>query len=214
MLSKEEILNLLLGQNNLWEEETRHEAMRLYRSLYEKSPELREILINYVLKVPPGENMENQSKERIENDVFELLVYLEEHGLELTDSGKGRLEEIKKKHPKWKLRSDADISAPFYTEWHKNPFTIEEIYSKKLSEVSKMLKDYKGSWERSRTDFCITVGMTCHQYPDWALELFGCLKNIVKELPADTINPIISALQISNEGDKAAWEKDQAQKSI
>ena len=79
MLSKEEILNLLLGQNNLWEEETRHEAMRLYRSLYEKSPELREVLINYVLKGPPTENVKEDLKDRLEYDVFEILKYLEEY---------------------------------------------------------------------------------------------------------------------------------------
>jgi hypothetical protein len=51
--------------------------------------------------------------------------------------------------------------------------------------------------------------MTCHQYPDWALERFIYLKNNIKELPPDTINPIISGLQLSDEGDKATWNKDQ-----
>jgi hypothetical protein len=50
--------------------------------------------------------------------------------------------------------------------------------------------------------------MACHQYPDWALELFGCLRNIIKELPTDTINSFISGLRLPDEGDKAAWDKD------
>jgi hypothetical protein len=208
MLSKEEILNLLLGQNNLWEEETRHEAMLLYKSLYEKYPESREVLIDHVLKGPPTENVEEDLKERLKYDVFELLEYLQESGLELTNSGKRQLEEMKNNHPKWELSPDADISAPFHIGRHENPFTVEEIHSKKPSEVSEILKSYEGSWERSRRDLCITVGMTCHQYPDWALELFGSLKNIIKELPADTINPIISGLQLSDDVDKAAWDKE------
>ncbi len=211
MLSKDNILSFLLGQHNLWENETRHEAMLLFRSLYEKSPELREVLINYVLKGPSTENVKEDLRDRLEHDVFQILEYLQESGLELTASGKKRLEEIKIKYPKLKLRPDADISAPFYTEWHKNPFTVEEIYAKKPSELAKMLKDYEGSLERSRRDLCITVGMTCHQYPEWTLELFSCLRNIIKELPSDTINPIISGLQLSDEGDKAAWDKERGQ---
>jgi len=214
MLNKDNILSFLLEHDNLWEEETRHEAMLLYRSLYERSPELREVLINYVLKGPPTENVKENLNDRLEHDVFEILEYLQESGLELTNSGKERLEEIKIKHPKWKLRPNADVSAPFYTEWHKNPFTAEEIYAKKPSELAKMLKDYEGSFERSRRDLCITVGRTCRRYPDWALEIFNSLRSIIKELPSDTINPIISGLQLSDEGDKAAWEKDQAQKLL
>ena len=211
MLNKDNILSLLLGQDNLWEEETRHEAMLLYRSLYERSPELREVLIDYVLKGPPTDNVEEGLRDRLEYDVFEILEYLQESGLELTGSGEKRLEEIKIKYPEWKLRRDADVSAPFYTEWHKNPFTIEEIYAKKPSELTKMLIDYEGSLERSRGDLLETIGMTCHQYPDWGLELFGCLRNITKELPSDTINPIISRLQLSSEDDKGAWDKDRGQ---
>ena len=211
MLSKDNILTLLLEQDTLWDEETRHEAMLLLRSLYEKSPELREVLIKYVLKGPSTQNVKEDVKDRLEYDVFQILEYLQESGLELIGSGKKRLEEIKIKYAKWKLRRDADILAPFYTEWHKNPFTVEEIYAKKPSELAKMLKDYEGSLERSRRDLCITVGMTCHQYPDWTLELFSCLRNIILELPSDTINPIISGLQLSDEGDKAAWDKERGQ---
>ena len=152
MLNKDNILSFLLGQDNLWEEETRHEAILLYRSLYEKSPELRDVLINYVLKGPPAEDIEEDLRDRLEYDVFQILEYLQENGLELTGSAKRRLDEIKIKYPDWKLRRDSDISAPFYTEWHKNPFTVEEIYAMEPSELAKMLKDYEGSWERSRRD--------------------------------------------------------------
>jgi hypothetical protein len=211
MLSKDNILSFLLGQDNLWDEETKHEAMLLFRSLYEKSPELREVLINYVLKGPPTEDVKEDSKDRLEYDVFQILEYLQKSGLELTGSGEKRLEEMKIKYPKWKLRRDADISAPFYTEWRKNPFTVEDIYATKPSELAKMLKDYEGSLERSRRDLCITVGITCRQYPDWTLELFSCLRNIIKELPSDTINPIVSGLQLSDESDKGAWDKERGQ---
>lgn len=211
MLSKNKILSLLLEHDNLWENETRHEAMLLYKSLYEKYPESREVLIDHVLKGPPAENVEEDLKERLKYDVFELLEYLQESGLELTNSGTRQLEEMKNNYPKWKLSRDADISAPFHIGRHENPFTVEEIHSKKPSEVSEILKSYEGSWERSRSDLCRTVGMTCHQYPDWALELFSCLKNIIKELPTDTINPIISGLQLSEEGDKAVWDKERGQ---
>ncbi len=211
MLSKDNILSLLLERDNLWKEETRHEAMLLLRSLYAKSPELREGIINYILKGPPTENVKEDLEDRLEYDVFQILEYLQASGLELTDSGKKRLDEIKIKYPKWELRPDADISAPFYTEWHKNPFTVEEIYAIEPSELAKMIKDYEGSLERSRRDLLITVGMTCHQYPDWALERFSFLRNIVKELPPDTIDPIISGFQLSDEGDKAAWDKERGQ---
>ena len=72
MLSKDNILGLLLEEDNLWEEETRHEAMLLLRSLYERSPELREVLINYVLKGHPTENVEEDLKDRLEYNVFEI----------------------------------------------------------------------------------------------------------------------------------------------
>ncbi len=52
MLRKEEILNLLLEGDNLWENETRHEAMLLYRSLYAKFPGLKEMIINHILERP------------------------------------------------------------------------------------------------------------------------------------------------------------------
>ena len=53
--------------------------------------------------------------------------------------------------------------------------------------------------------------MTCHQYPDWALERLSFLRKIIKELPSDTINPIISGLQLSDEGDKTSWDKERGQ---
>ena len=53
MLSKDNILNFLLEHDKLWQRETKHEAMRLFKSLYEHSPEYRERLIDYVLTGPP-----------------------------------------------------------------------------------------------------------------------------------------------------------------
>lgn len=209
MLSKEEILNLLLEGDNLWENETRHEAMLLYRSLYAKFPELREMIINHILERPPtGED--KRAKEAHEYDVFELLEYLQAGGLELTNSGIKRLEQIKESYPKWKLSPDADIVGAFHVGWHRSSFTVEGIYSKKPNEVAEMLRDYKGSWEESRWDFCRTVGMTCLQHPDWALEVFRSLKHIVGELPADTTNSVISSLQLT-EGSEAAWNKKHAE---
>lgn len=208
MLSKDKILSLLLEKNDLWESETKHEAILLFKTLYEKSPELREVIINHVLKGPPRENVKEDLKGSREYDIFELLEYLREAGLELTESGKSQLEQIKRTYPNWKLSPNADISSPMHVGWHENPFTVEEIYSKKPREVAEMLRNYKDSWERSRWDLGRTVGATCRQHADWAIELFGCLRDILNDLPADRINPIILGLQLSDSGDEADWDNE------
>lgn len=216
MLSKENILSFLLEQDKLWQSETKHEAMRLLKSLYEYSPEHRGKLIDYVLIGPPlsrGKNSEDD-KRYTEHRVFTMLEYLKKQGLELTQRGKKYFEEINKKHPKWKTGSDADIEIPFYVGPHKNPFTIEDIHSKAPKEVALMLKDYKGTRERRRGDFCNTVGAVCRQYPEWCLELFDHLNDVLTELPEDTINHIIWGLRSTNEREKVAWGLKQVHRLV
>jgi hypothetical protein len=211
MLSKDNILNFLLEQDKLWQSETKHEAMLLYKSLYKNSPEHRERVVDYVLIGPPlsrGKVSEDDIK-YTEHQVFLKLKYLEEQNLELTLSGKKYLEKIKVKYPKWKMGHDADIEAPIHVRRHENLFTIEQIYLKSPNEVALMLRDYKGTWERERSDFCNAVGITCRQYPEWALELFHHLSNIVTELPEDTINPIIWEIRSNDEKEKVTWSLEQ-----
>ena len=216
MLSKENILSFLLEQDKLWQSETKHEAMRLLKSLYESSPEHREKLINYILIGPPlsrGKDSEDD-KRYTEHKVFTMLEYLKEQGLELTQRGEKYLKEINEKYPKWKLGRDADIENPGYGGWHKNPFTIEDIHSKAPKEVALMLRDYEETWERERGDFCNTVGAVCRQYPEWCLELFDHLNDILTELPEDTINHIIWGLRTTNEKEKVAWNLEQVNRLV
>ena len=211
MLSKENILTFLLTQDKLWQSETQHEAMRLLKTLYETSPEHRERLVDYVLIGPPlsrGKDSEDD-KRYTEHKIFIILKYLQDQGLKLSYGGKKYLEKIKVKHPKWTLDRDADIGKPIYPGWHKNQFTFEEIYSKLPKEVALMLRDYKGTWERDRRDFCETVGATCHMYPKWGLELFYHLNNILTELPEDTINHIVWGLRSTDEKEKVTWDLKQ-----
>lgn len=214
MLSKDSILNFLLKQDKLWQSETKHEAMRLFKSLYEHSPEYRERLVDYVLTGPPlsrGKVAEDDIK-YTEHQIFIKLKYLEQQALELTLSGKKYLENIKVKYPKWNLGRDADIEAPIYVGRHENPFTIEEISLKSPNEVALMLRDYRGTWERERRDFCDAVGVTCRQNPEWTLELFRHLIDIVAQFPDDTVNPIIWRIRSNDEKEKVTWSLEQTRR--
>ena len=216
MLSKENILSFLLEQDKLWQSETKHEAMRLLKSLYESSPEHWDKLIDYILIGPPlskGKDSEDD-KRYTEHKVFTMLEYLQDSELELTSRGKKYIEKIKLKYPKWKSGLDADIENPVHVEWHKNPFTIEDIHSKAPKEAALMLRDYEGTWKRERSDFCNTVGAVCRQYSKWGLELFDHLNDILTELPEDTINHIIWGLQITDEKEKVAWSLKQAHRMV
>lgn len=218
MLSKKEIFDLLFEKKNLWKSETRHEAMLLCKSLYSNAPELREEIMRRILLGPSPEKADaaespedSERDEELENHkIFTQLKYLEDSGFELTEIGKKRLEEIKNKYPDWRLREDPDIASPSYAGWHRNKFSIEEIYAMAPREVAEMLRDYRGTWERERRDLSEAVGETCRQYPERGLEIFGYLKTIAKELPEDTINPIIWGIQRTNENGRKEWDKKQA----
>ena len=211
MLSKENILNLLLVQDKLWQSETKHEAMRLLKSLYENSPEHRERLVDYVLIGPPlsrGKDSEDD-KRYTEHSIFIILRYLQDQDLELTYRGEKYLEKINVKHPKWNLDRDTDIENPVYAGWHENQFTSDEIHSKLPKEIALKLRDYQGTRERNRSDFCETVGTTCHMHPKWGLELFRHLNDILTEFSEETINHIIWGFRSTDEKEKITWNLKQ-----
>lgn len=203
-------------KDKLWQSATQHEAMRLLKTLYETSSEHREKLVDYVLIGPPlsrGKDSEGD-KRYTTRKVFNMLEYLKSQGLELTSRGKKYLESIKLTYPEWKSGRDADIDNPVYGVWHKNPFTIEGIHPKTPKEVALMLRDYEGTWERERGDFCNTVGAVCRQYPEWGLELFEYLNDILTELPEDTINHVVWGLRSTDEKGKSAWGLEQVTRLV
>jgi len=210
MPSKKEILNLLLETGYLWEDETRHEAMLLYKSLYANVPDIRDTIIDYVLKGPPQINIsdERRSQDWKGHEIFELLAYLQENDLPLTDKAEKFLKEIRQNHPDWRLPADADIASPMYTEWHRNPYTIDDIHSKSPSEVAKMLEDHKKTLGSNLRDFSETVGLTCREYPEWCLEFFEYLRKIVNSLPKDMMELLMWGMRLTEEGNKTKWDVD------
>lgn len=201
MSSKKEAFRILTDENILWRNETKHEALLLYKALYESATELRESLVEHVLRGRLKREDENQQEYELRMDykTYNLLKYLEHENLPLTANGLKRLAAIRKKHPDWEYDPD-DMEPSKVQVWqHQNEFSVEEIYSKSPKKLADFVKTYEETWERSYRNLCEIIGTTCAKNPDWCIERFEYFIDIVNELQQETMNFILWGLRVDKD---------------
>ena len=203
MSSKRDALKILTNENILWRYETKHEASLLYKTLYEKAPELRESIVDHVLKGRPRRKDEKQLEYelQVEYKIYDLLNYLKKANLPLTEKGLKRLAAINKKHPDLEYDPEEMDGSGVKVLQHQNEFSIEEIYKKSPKELGDLLKG-----EQANRDLFETIGATCAQYPDWCIATLEYLKEIVTELPQAAMNFILWGLRVDKDENGSVTE--------
>jgi len=206
MFSKREAFRILTEEHILWRYETKHEALLLYKALYERASELREPILEYILKGRPQREDENQQEYKLKMDykIYDFLKYLESANLPLTENGLKRLAEIKRKHPDLEYDPDDMRRPKVQVRQHQNEFSVEEIYTKSPKELGDLLKTHEETFERSYRDLCEIIGASCAQHPDWCVERLEYFTEIVTELPQEAMNYILWGLRV-DKNEKKPW---------
>jgi hypothetical protein len=186
----DDALRLVSGDRSiLWRAETRHEAMLLAKTMFEKCPECRDELTGYVVAGPP-EAVEQNEQQR-GRDVFEILVFLESTNIPLPGKAKNRLGQIREKYPEWKARAYPGLTHyPVEVVRHEPAFSVAEILQIPPDEIAQHFTKHQDGAYRSARDFYETVGAAIVQDPAWGLAALQNIQAHLSTIPK-SLNPTL-----------------------
>ena len=89
-----------------------------------------------IIQGPKIKLSEKRARERIDRCIFDLLGYMDQINIDLSDESNLKLDEIKSKFPNWRLVRKERAGFHFWMEWEKSvnldPMAISEIDDKEI----------------------------------------------------------------------------------
>ena len=150
----------LIPDNQLFIGSSRVEVYRLIKSRWKNFTKAQKLMIERrIIQGPKAKLSEFEAKEQIDRCVFNLLGYMNQIKLELSDKSYRKLEELKSEYQDWNLVAKERAGFLYWREWQsatiEDPKPLSDLASGEIIEtVKKMEKKDVRLAERAWRKFC------------------------------------------------------------